>query len=103
MDINKGIKAVSKKVRNWFGGRKGKKGKADKLSPKDKKKHKEISGKIESKLKKNKIKDKEESEDFHKRVNKEGEALEDKYQPQLKKGINLDVKFKSVKEDEKGI
>jgi hypothetical protein len=29
------------------------------------------------------------------------EALEDQYQPQLKKGINLDVKFKPVKEDEK--
>jgi hypothetical protein len=47
------------------------------------------------------MKEKEEFKDFHKRVSKEGEVLEDKYQPQLKKGINLDVKFKSVKEDEK--
>ena len=111
--IDKGIGFVVGKVKGWFKGKKGKKGdakkikdenkkdKAEELDPKDKAKHKEIAGKIESKLKKNKTKDKEEFKDFHKRVEKQGEALEDQYQGQLKKGINLDVKFKSVKEDEK--
>ena len=113
--IDKGIGFVVEKVKGWFGGNKkktgkgdakkikdeNKKDKAEELDPKDKAKHKEIAGKIESKLKKNKAKDKEEFKDFHKRVEKQGEALEDQYQPQLKKGINLDVKFKSVKEDEK--
>ena len=108
--IDKGIGFVVGKVKGWFKGKKGdakkikdenKKDKAEELDPKDKAKHKEIAGKIETKLKKNKAKDKEEFKDFHKRVEKQGEALEDQYQPQLKKGINLDVKFKSVKEDEK--
>ena len=34
-------------------------------------------------------------------MQQKGESLEDTYQSQLKKGIDLDVKFKSVKEDEK--
>lgn len=111
--ISKGLKAVADKVKKWFGGKKAKPGdakkikeenktgEAEKLDPKDEKKHKEIADKIESKLKQSKIQEKEDFKDFHKRKQKEGEELEDKYQPQLKKGINLDVKFKSVQEDEK--
>jgi len=75
--------------------------KPDKVDEGDKKKHREVGGKISTKLKSNKIKEKESYEEFHKRVKDEGEALEDKYQPQLNKGINLDVKFKSAKEDKK--
>ncbi|NOU16600.1 MAG: hypothetical protein HOO91_03455 [Bacteroidales bacterium] len=111
--ISKGLKVVADKVKKWFGGKKAKPGdakkikeenktgEAEKLDPKDEKKHKEIADKIESKLKQSKIQEKEDFKDFHKRKQKEGEELEDKYQPQLKKGINLDVKFKSVQEDEK--
>lgn len=111
--ISKGLKAIADKVKKWFADKKAKPedtkkikeenktGEAEKLDPKDVKKHKEIADKIISKLKQSKIQEKEEFNDFHKRKQKEGKDLEDKYQPQLKKGINLDVKFKSVQEDEK--
>jgi hypothetical protein len=110
--VNKAIGFIAKQVKKFLGKLSGKKGakkikeenkkeKPGKITAKDKTKHKKIAKRIEEKLKKNGIKEKEEFKSFHQRKKKEGEVLENQYQPQLKKGINLDVKFKAFKEDEK--
>ena len=101
-----------KKVKGWFGGNKkktgkgdakkikdeNKKDKAEELDAKDKKKHKEIGGKIKKSLQKTEGKD---IVDLQKKADKKAEELEDKYQPQLKKGINLDVKVESAQKAKK--
>jgi hypothetical protein len=66
----------------------------------DKNKHKAIGEKIRNELKKKANKN-ETFEEFYARKTKEGEALKNQYQPQLEKGINLDIKFKPVREDKK--
>ena len=103
--IDKGIGFVVGKVKGWFKGKKGKKGdakkikdenkkdKAEELDAKDKAKHKEIGGKIKKSLQKTEGKD---IVDMQKKVDRKAEDLEDQYQPQLKKGINLDVKVESA-------
>lgn len=72
-----------------------------KADDEDKKKHKEIADNIKSDLNKSMIMDDENFSEFHKRKKSESKDLENKYQPQLKKGVNLDILFGSVKEDEK--
>lgn len=112
--VNKTLKFIEKKARKLFGGGKkgekpkkgaakkikedNKKGKPQKITAKDKKKHKKIADKIAAKLNTPAKKD-EKFEDFHKRKKAEASKLEDKYQPQLKKGINLDIKFRSAQKD----
>ncbi|MEG4634837.1 hypothetical protein QUB56_35765, partial [Microcoleus sp. AR_TQ3_B6] len=66
----------------------------------DKNKHKAIGEKIRNELKKKANKN-ETFEEFYARKTKECEALKNQYQPQLEKGINLDIKFKPVGEDKK--
>ncbi|NQY30128.1 MAG: DNA/RNA non-specific endonuclease, partial [Flavobacteriaceae bacterium] len=79
-----------------------KKGKPEKLTAKDKAKHKKIANKIAKQLEKPAKKgEKITFEKFHKRKKKEADKLEDKYQPQLKKGINLDIKMTPVAADKK--
>ncbi|MGQ3678469.1 DNA/RNA non-specific endonuclease [Tenacibaculum discolor] len=110
--INKVIKKAKKIFNKILGKKKPKKGQAKKikddnkkqkpakLTAKDKAKHKKIAKKIKKKLsvKANKG---EEFTKFHQRKHKEAKTLENKYQPQLKKGINLDIKLTSMAKDQK--
>lgn len=114
--IDKAIRKIIKKAKRAFGklmGKKkpkkgdakkikedNKKGKPEKITAADKKKHKKIAKKIKKQLEKP-AKKGESFEDFYHRKKKEAEALEDKYQPQLKKGINLDLKLKPLASDQK--
>lgn len=108
--INKVIKKAKKIFNKILGKKKPKKGHAKKikddnkkqklakLTAKDKAKHKKIVGKIEKKLGE-KAKKGEPFDKFYARKKKEAKTLENKYQPQLKKGINLDIKFNALAKD----
>ncbi|WP_440068133.1 hypothetical protein [Tenacibaculum discolor] len=108
--INKVIKKAKKIFNKILGKKKPKKGQAKKikddnkkqkpakLTAKDKAKHKKIVGKIEKKLGE-KAKKGEPFDKFYARKKKEAKTLENKYQPQLKKGINLDIKFNALAKD----
>ncbi|WP_028887235.1 phage tail protein [Tenacibaculum ovolyticum] len=110
--VTKMIKKAKKKFNKILGKNKPKKGQAKKikednknqkpdiLTTKDKAKHKKIIVRIEKKLgtKANKG---EPFDKFHARKKKEAKTLENKYQPQLKKGINLDIKFNELTKDQK--
>ncbi|MCG7501120.1 DNA/RNA non-specific endonuclease [Tenacibaculum sp. Mcav3-52] len=108
--INKVIKKAKKIFNKILGKKKPKKGHAKKikddnkkqkpakLTAKDKAKHKKIVGKIEKKLGE-KAKKGEPFDKFYTRKKKEAKTLENKYQPQLKKGINLDIKFNALAKD----
>ena len=78
-----------------------KKATAEKISPKDEAKHKKIAATIKKKLEVKSRNEAKNFKEFYKLKNKQAEQLEDKYQPELKKGINLDIKpVSSVKEQE---
>nr|BFF36463.1 hypothetical protein BACT7_13250 [Tenacibaculum mesophilum] len=108
--INKVIKKAKKIFNKILGKKKPQKGHAKKikddnkkqkpakLTAKDKAKHKKIVGKIEKKLGE-KAKKGEPFDKFYARKKKEAKTLENKYQPQLKKGINLDIKFNALAKD----
>lgn len=108
--INKVIKKAKKIFNKILGKKKPKKGQAKKikddnkkqkpakLTAKDKAKHKKIVVKIEKKLGE-KAKKGEPFDKFYARKKKEAKTLENKYQPQLKKGINLDIKFNALAKD----
>lgn len=112
--IDKAIKKIIFKAKKMFnkilGKKKPKKGQAKKikddnknqkpakLTAKDKAKHKKIAGDIKKKLSVKAKKD-ESFEVFHKRKKKEAKAFENKYQPQLKKGINIDVTVTPLAKD----
>lgn len=110
--INKIIFKAKKVFNKILGKKKPKKGQAkkikkdnknqkpDKLTAKDKAKHKKIVSNIEKKLgvKANKG---EPFDKFHTRKKKEAKTLENKYQPQLKRGINLDIDIGSLEKDKK--
>ncbi|CAM1345292.1 DNA/RNA non-specific endonuclease [Tenacibaculum amylolyticum] len=110
--IDKIIRKASKTFRKILGKKKPKKGdakkikkdnkkqKPDKITAKDKAKHKKIITKIEKQLGE-KAKKGEPFDKFYARKKKEAKSLEDKYQPQLKKGINLDISFNSLEKDKK--
>ncbi|WP_221409074.1 phage tail protein, partial [Reichenbachiella versicolor] len=73
-----------------------KSGKPDKITAKDRAKHRSIVAKIKKALSIPLSKDITTYEAFHKKKKQEAEKLENKYQPQLKKGINLDIKTSDV-------
>lgn len=114
--IDKAIDKIIFKAKKMFnkilGKKKPKKGAAKKikddnkkqkpaeLTAKDKAKHKKIATTIKNKLSEKAKKD-ESFEVFHKRKKKEAKAFEDKYQPQLKKGINIDVSVTPLESDKK--
>lgn len=110
--VTKMIKKAKKKFGKVFNKKKNKKGQAkkikdnnkkqkpDKITSKDKAKHKKIINKIEKNLKP-KAKKGESFDKFYARKKKEAKELENKYQPQLKKGINLDIKFNELAKDRK--
>ncbi|MNU71483.1 hypothetical protein D3C71_609130 [compost metagenome] len=93
--LNVGKKGSSKKIKE-----ENKKGKPDDLTPQDKAQHKKIVKSIKKQLSEG-SKEGESFEQFHKRKTKEAGELEDKYQPTLKKGINLDIKFGPLAQDKK--
>ena len=110
--VTKMIKKAKAKFNKIFGKKKPKKGQAkkikednknqkpDKITAKDRAMHKKIINKIEKKLGE-KAKKGEPFDKFHARKKKQAKSLEDKYQPQLKKGINLDITFNSLEQDKK--
>ena len=91
----KGKKGDAKKIKE-----ENKKGKPEKLTAKDKAKHKKIVKNIKDKLSE-KSREDENYEQFYARKKKEATAFENKYQPQLKKGINIDIDMISLKKDKK--
>lgn len=108
--INKLIKKAKKKFNKIFSKKKPKKGEAKKikednkkqkpakLTAKDKAEHLKIAKKIKKKLGE-KAKKGEGFTVFHKRKQKEAKKLENKYQPQLKRGINLDISLTPLIKD----
>lgn len=110
--IDKIIKKAKKAFNKILGKKKPKKGdakkikddnkkqKPDKLTAKDKAKHKKIASTIKKKLSEKAKKD-ESFEVFHKRKQKEAKSFENKYQPQLNKGINIDVTLTPLASDKK--
>ena len=110
--VTKMIKKAKKKFNKILGKKKPKKGQAkkikkdnknkkpDKVTAKDKRKHKKIASTIKKKLSEKAKKD-ESFDAFHKRKQKEAKSFENKYQPQLKKGINIDVTLTSLVSDKK--
>jgi len=113
--VTKMIKKAKKKFNKILGKKKPKKGQAkkikkdnknqkpDKVTAKDKAKHKKIANTIEKKIKGKKGDTKELTfEQAYKKKEVLAKILEDKYQPQLKKGINLDIIFnKNIASDKK--
>lgn len=112
--VTKMIKKAKAKFNKIFSKKKPKKGQAkkikddnknqkpDKITSKDKAKHKKIADKIVKTVQGKKEDLKGLSfEQAHKKKKALGKKLEDKYQPQLKKGINLDIKFNNVASDKK--
>jgi len=95
--LKRGKKGSAKKIKE-----ENKKGKPEKLTQKDISEHGRIAGTIVSQLEKSSKKSNDESfAEFSKNKKDEAQKLEDKYQPSLKKGINLEIKFESPKIDEK--
>ncbi len=93
--LNSGKKGSAKKIKE-----ENKNGKPEELTAKDKELHKKIVKSIKKQLSEG-SKEGESFEKFYKRKEKEAETLEDKYQPTLKKGINLDIKLSSLDQDKK--
>ncbi len=92
-----GKKTDAKKIKE-----ENKKGEPEKLDQKDISEHGKIATAIVSQLEKTSEKSDDESfSEFHKKKKIEADKLVDKYQPTLKKGINLDIKFESPKTDDK--
>jgi hypothetical protein len=77
-----------------------KNGEPEKLTAQDKAKHKKYVKAIKEKLSEPSH-DGETFEQFHKRKEKQGEELENKYQPKLKKGINVNIELTPLKQDQK--
>ncbi len=111
--VTKMIKKAKAKFSKIFSKKKPKKGQAkkikednknqkpDEITSKDKAKHKKIASAIKKKLEakpKQKVKD---FDELYKLKKKEAKTLEDKYQPQLKKGINLDIKTGTLIKEKK--
>jgi hypothetical protein len=95
--LKSGKKGAAKKIKE-----ENKKGQPEKLTQKDISEHGKIAGVIVSQLEKASEKSNDKSfTEFSKNKKNEAQKLEDKYQPSLKKGINLDIKFESPKTDEK--
>lgn len=111
--IDKIIRKASKTFRKILGKKKPKKGdakkikkdnkkqKPDKITAKDKAKHKKIAKKIKKKLEAKPKKKTKNFKEFYALKKKEAKSLEDKYQSQLKKGINLDIKSGSLSDEQK--
>ncbi len=75
-------------------------GKPEKLTQKDKAEHRKMAKEIAKKLEEPLTK-KTPFEEAYKLKKKEAKALEDQYQRKLKKGINIDIKFKNASVDKK--
>lgn len=115
--IDKAMKKIILKAKKAFnkilGKKKPKKGdakkikddnknqKADKITAEDRAKHKKIGKTIKKKLDEKPEKEPKDFKEFYNSKLKKAKALEDKYQPQLKKGINLDIVLKKLSNDEK--
>ncbi|MGJ8744944.1 eCIS core domain-containing protein [Polaribacter sp.] len=65
----------------------------------DKKEHVKIANKIKISLSEDAVKG-EDFIQFYKRKQEEAKKLENKYQPQLKKGINLEITFSALEKDQ---
>lgn len=115
--IDKAMKKIILKAKKAFnkilGKKKPKKGdakkikednknqKADKITAEDRAKHKKIGKDIKKKLDEKPEKEPKDFKEFYNSKLKRAKVLEDKYQPQLKKGINLDIVLKKLSNDEK--
>ena len=115
--IDKAMKKIILKAKKAFnkilGKKKPKKGdakkikddnknqKPDKITAKDRAKHKKIGTAIKKKLDEKPKKEPKDFKEFYNDKLKKAKALEDKYQPQLKKGINIDIVLKKLSNDEK--
>lgn len=115
--IDKAMKKIILKAKKAFnkilGKKKPKKGdakkikddnknqKPDEITAKDRAKHKKIGKAIKKKLDEKPEKEPKDFKEFYNSKLKKAKTLEDKYQPQLKKGINLDIVLKKLSNDEK--
>ena len=101
--LNKIVKFLAKKVRKLFGKgkKKGEKAGDEKTTSADKKKHKKITAQIKKALDKPPKSKPKTFDAYYNTKKKQALSLEDKYQPLLKKGINLDIKFKPIADDKK--
>lgn len=111
--VTKLIKKAKKKFSKIFSKKKpkkgqakkikedNKKGKPGKITSKDKAKHKKIAKAIRKKLTEKSKKKHKDFSAFYKDKKTLAKNLEDKYQPQLKKGINLDIKAGSLAKEKK--
>src|SRR3989338_2299746 len=107
-DLFKKAKRAGRKLMRKFNKKKSakkikeenKNGEPEKLTAQDKAKHKKYVKAIKEKLSEP-SNDGESFEQFHKRKEKQGEALENKYQHKLKKGINVDIELTPLKQDQK--
>ncbi|NEN88189.1 MAG: DUF4157 domain-containing protein [Okeania sp. SIO3H1] len=113
--VDKAIDKVLLKAKGLFKGKKGKKKsskgdakkikednkkvKPGKITSKDKTKHDKIADAIENQLNKPTGKNTKTLDELYKIKTKEALDLEDKYQPQLKQGINLTIQFYQPKND----
>jgi hypothetical protein len=91
----KGKKGAAKKIKE-----ENKKGPAEPLTAEDKQFHAKIGGLISKKLEEP-AKDTKDFKAFYQEKKKQADQLEDKYQPQLKKGINLDITIGTLAQEEK--
>ncbi len=78
-----------------------KKQKPAKITAKDRAKHKKIASKIKAKLSAKSNKKTKDFKEFYEIKTKEAKKLEDKYQPKLKKGINLDITSGTLSQERK--
>ncbi|MEM8528695.1 MAG: DUF4157 domain-containing protein, partial [Bacteroidota bacterium] len=69
------------------------------VTNKDREKHKQIAVTIKKKLSESSSKKSQSFEEFYRSKKKEAGKLKQQYQPQLKQGIKLDIKFKPLTQD----
>lgn len=109
-DLFKKAKRAGRKLMRTFNKKKSakkikeenKNGEPEKLTAQDKAKHKKINKSIIETLEKSETTQKGLSfKDLYNKKKNTAQMLEEKYQPQLKKGINLDISFNSLNADEK--
>ncbi|TCI94796.1 DNA/RNA non-specific endonuclease [Tenacibaculum sp. M341] len=89
-------KGSSKKIKED-----NKKQKPEKITAKDRAKHKKMASKIKAKLSAKSNKKTKDFKEFYEIKTKEAKKLEDKYQPKLKKGINLDITSGTLSQERK--
>jgi hypothetical protein len=102
--ISQAVK-FAKKIGNKLGFGKGKKGNKEgeegKITAADREKHQKIAVVIKKDLTEQPKKPQRSFEDFYKSKTQQAKQLERKYQPQLKRGIGLNITFGSLDKDKK--